>query len=177
MIIYKLLIINRLLKFASSAAPGDDFIAWCCSDAPPRVLSMSTRTAIILGFCLLASGALAQGASIAAPPFPVDVDWRGVALNGTPPPKDARPSLRIEGLSGRAFGSTGCNRWTASLTRLDDQLHFAPIAVTRRFCAGAAGEVERRFLAVLNAGPVWRIERGGLVLVSAHGRLRFRRSG
>ena len=138
---------------------------------------MSTRTAFISGFCLLASGALAQGSVIAPSPFPVDVDWRGVALNGKPPPTEARPSLRIEALSGRAFGSTGCNRWTASLTWIDDQLRFAPMAVTRRFCAGAAGEVERRFLAVLNAGPVWRIERGGLVLVSAQGRLRFRRSG
>ena len=132
---------------------------------------MYIRTAIFSGFCLLAAAAFAQGS------FPFDVDWQGFALNGSDGPKDARPSLRIEGLSGRAFGSTGCNRWTASFTRLDDQLHFSPIAVTRRFCAGAAGEVERRFLAVLNAGPVWRIERGGLVLVSAHGRLRFRRSG
>ncbi len=132
---------------------------------------MLLRAAVFAGFCLQCSTAFSQGR------FPVDVDWLAVALNGNAAPKDARPSLRIEAASGRAFGATGCNRWTASLSRTDAELHFAPMAVTRRFCAGAAGDVERRFLAVLNADPRWRLERGGLVLESPQGRLRFRRGG
>ena len=134
---------------------------------------MSTRILFYLGLNLLAFTAQAQTPRA----FPSHVEWRLVSINAAPARSQDPASLRIEAEGGRAFGSTGCNRWMASATGIDERLRFAPLAVTRRFCAGAGGEIERQFLAVLNAGPLWRLQRNSLVLASGKTRLRFKRAG
>ena len=134
---------------------------------------MFTRTIFLCCFGVLACAAEAQTPRA----FPSQVEWRLVAINAAPARGQDPASLRIEAEGGRAFGSTGCNRWMASATKIDERLHFTPLAVTRRYCAGAGGEVERQFLAVLNAAPLWRLQRGALVLTSGKTRLRFRRAG
>ncbi len=138
---------------------------------------MFLRVVFLFGLGLLAAGALAQSAPGPWRSFPMDADWGLIAINGRRLPQDIHAHLRIEAGSGRAFGSTGCNRWTGALVGSEPRLRFTPIAVTRMFCAGAPGEAERHFLSVLNAGPVWRMERGGLVLIVGKTRLRFRRAG
>ena len=134
---------------------------------------MITRAIVLCGFGLLAFTAQAQTPRA----FPSNVEWHLVSINAAPARSQDPASLRIEAEGGRAFGSTGCNRWMASATGIDERLRFTPLAVTRRFCAGAGGEIERQFLGVLNAAPLWRLQRGALVLTSGKMRLRFRRAG
>jgi len=134
---------------------------------------MFTRALFLCGFGLLACAAQAQ----APRAFPSHIEWRLVSINAAPARSQDHASLRIETEGGRAFGSTGCNRWMASATGIDERLRFTPLAVTRRFCAGAGGQIERQFLAVLNAAPLWRLQRNSLILTSGKTRLRFRRAG
>ena len=134
---------------------------------------MFTRTIFLCCFGVLACAAEAQTPRA----FPSQVEWRLVSINAAPARSPDPASLRIEAEGGRAFGSTGCNRWMASAAGIDERLRFTPLAVTRRFCAGAGGEVERQVLAVLNAAPLWRLQRGALILTSGQTRLRFKRAG
>ena len=134
---------------------------------------MFTRALFLCGFGLLAGAAQAQTPRA----FPTHVQWRLVSINAAPARSQDPASLQIEAEGGRAFGSTGCNRWMASATGIDERLRFTPLAVTRRYCAGAGGEIERPFLAVLNAAPLWRLQRNSLILTSGKTRLRFRRAG
>ena len=134
---------------------------------------MITRVIFLCCFGVLAFTAHAQTPRA----FPSHVEWRLVSINAAPARSQDPASLRIEAEGRRAFGSTGCNRWMASTTAIDERLRFTPLAVTRRYCAGAAGEVERQFVAVLNAAPLWRLQRGALVLTSGKTRLRFKRAG
>jgi heat shock protein HslJ len=134
---------------------------------------MFTRALFLCGFVVLAFTAQAQTPRV----FPSHVEWRLVSINAAPARSPDPASLRIEAEGGRAFGSTGCNRWMGAITGIDERLRFSPLAVTRRYCAGAEGEIERQFVAVLNAAPLWRLQRGALVLTSGKTRLRFRRAG
>ena len=134
---------------------------------------MFTRAIFLCGFGVLACAAQAQTPRA----FPTHVQWRLVSINAAPARGPDPASLRIEAEGGRAFGSTGCNRWMASATEIDDRLRFTPLAATRRYCAGPGGEIERQFVAVLNAAPLWRLQRGALILTSGKTRLRFRRAG
>ena len=134
---------------------------------------MFTRAIFLGGFGLLAGAAQAQTPRA----FPSHVEWRLVSINAAPARSQDPASLRIESEGGRAFGSTGCNRWMGAIKGIDERLRFAPLAVTRRYCPGPGGEIERQFLAVLNAAPLWRLLRGALVLTSGKTRLRFRRAG
>ena len=134
---------------------------------------MFTRAIFICSFSLLACAAEAQTPRA----FPSNVEWRLVSINAAPARSQDPASLRIEAEGGRAFGSTGCNRWMGAITGIDERLRFSPLAVTRRYCAGAEGEIERQFVAVLNAAPLWRLQRGALVLTSGKTRLRFKRAG
>ena len=136
---------------------------------------MFMRAIFLCSFGLLAVTAQAQTQTPRA--FPSHVEWRLVSINAAPARSQDPASLRIEAEGGRAFGSTGCNRWMANATGMDDRLRFTPLAVTRRYCAGAGGEIERQFLGVLNAAPLWRLQRGSLVLTSGKTRLRFKRAG
>ena len=134
---------------------------------------MFTRAIFLCGFGVLACAAQAQTPRA----FPTHVQWRLVSINAAPARGPDPASLRIEAEGGRAFGSTGCNRWMGAITGIDERLRFSPLAVTRRYCAGPAGEIEPQFVAVLNAAPLWRLQRGALVLTSGKTRLRFRRAG
>ena len=134
---------------------------------------MITRAIFLCCFGLLGFTAQAQTPRA----FPSNVDWRLVSINAAPARSQDPASLRIEAEGGRAFGSTGCNRWMANATGIDERLSFTPLAVTRRYCAGAGGEVERQFVAVLNAAPLWRLQRNSLILTSGKTRLRFKRAG
>ena len=138
-----------------------------------QISPMLKRAILLCGFGVLAFAARAQTPRA----FPSSVEWRLVSINAAPARSQDPASLRIETESARAFGSTGCNRWMGAITGIDDRLRFSPVAVTRRYCAGPGGEIERQFVAVLNAAPLWRLQRGALVLTSGKTRLRFRRAG
>ena len=62
----------------------------------------------------------------------------------------AQAKASISFAAGAASGSTGCNRWTASVDQANG-LRFGVGAVTEMACPGPAMAAERRFLDALNA--------------------------
>lgn len=58
---------------------------------------------------------------------------------------------------GRAYGNAGCNHWFAPYTLEGDKLSFGTVGSTRKLCAPAVMEQEKRFLQALTTVQRWDI--------------------
>ena len=58
---------------------------------------------------------------------------------------------------GRAYGNAGCNHWFAPYTLEGDKLSFGTVGSTRKLCAPALMEQEKRFLQALSTVQRWDI--------------------
>lgn len=58
---------------------------------------------------------------------------------------------------GRAYGNAGCNHWFAPYTLDGDKLSFGTVGSTRKLCAPALMEQEKRFLQALTTVQRWDI--------------------
>lgn len=58
---------------------------------------------------------------------------------------------------GRAYGNAGCNHWFAPYTLDGEKLSFGPVGSTRKQCAPALMEQEKRFLKALETVQRWDI--------------------
>jgi heat shock protein HslJ len=74
---------------------------------------------------------------------------------------------------GRASGSAGCNRFTASYSQDGDKVSFGPAAATRMMCPQPEGvmEQEAQFLKALETAATARLEGDSLELRTATGAL------
>ncbi|WP_017902145.1 META domain-containing protein [Pseudomonas asplenii] len=61
------------------------------------------------------------------------------------------------GDDGRAYGNGGCNHWFAPYTLDGDSLSFGKVGSTRKLCAPALMEQEKRFLQALENVQRWDI--------------------
>lgn len=61
------------------------------------------------------------------------------------------------GDDGRAYGTAGCNHWFAPYTLEGDRLSFGKVGSTRKMCAPALMEQEKRFLQALETVQRWDI--------------------
>src|SRR5690349_16376422 len=61
------------------------------------------------------------------------------------------------GEDGRAYGNGGCNHWFAPYTLEGDKLTFGKIGSTRKLCAPALMEQEKRFLQALENVQRWDV--------------------
>lgn len=61
------------------------------------------------------------------------------------------------GEDGRAYGNGGCNHWFAPYTLDGDSLSFGKVGSTRKLCAPALMEQEKRFLQALENVQRWDI--------------------
>lgn len=61
------------------------------------------------------------------------------------------------GEDGRAYGTGGCNHWFAPYTLEGDKLSFGKVGSTRKLCAPALMEQEKRFLQSLETVQRWDI--------------------
>lgn len=96
-------------------------------------------------------------------------DWSLVALGDTAPPALPLPRIpRLMLADGRVAGTSGCNRLAGTYTRAQSSLRFGAVAGTRMMCADGM-EVERDFLAMLEAVAGWRVQSGQLELLDAAG--------
>jgi heat shock protein HslJ len=68
-------------------------------------------------------------------------------------PEGAAASLTLQP-DGRFAVDTGCNTGGGTYTVDGAQLHLSGIELTRRACTGAAGDLERAVLAVLQVSPI-----------------------
>jgi len=68
--------------------------------------------------------------------------------------------------AGRASGSSGCNRFSASYSETGNSLRFGQSAGTRMMCVQPQGvmEQEAQMLSALGSVARWRVEDGRLVL-------------
>ena len=81
-------------------------------------------------------------------------DGDSVGMMTIPPTVDAGVAIQEQRLVVR----TGCNRGSAEVTVHEDRLELGPLALTRMACAGAADEVERGVVRVLDGPEVdWSI--------------------
>jgi len=81
------------------------------------------------------------------------------------PAGERQPSILFLRQDRRVTGYSGCNGFTGGYDQRGDALTFGLLAMTRRYCAGAAGEVERKFVEMLSKVRSWQIE-GGMLLFS-----------
>ncbi|MHC2147660.1 META domain protein [compost metagenome] len=58
---------------------------------------------------------------------------------------------------GRAYGNAGCNHWFAPYQLDGDKLTFGKVGSTRKLCAPALMEQEKRFLQALETVQRWDI--------------------
>lgn len=72
--------------------------------------------------------------------------------------------------TGRASGSTGCNRWFSDVTREGDRITFGQMGMTRMACAEPQMAAEQRFEAALNATRRYRVAGEDLILTDDAGR-------
>ncbi len=110
---------------------------------------------------------VAAACSGTSPRSPEGPEWtmRSMATDGglVEAISDVTPTLRLDG--GRASGTAGCNRYTATYTLAGSGLSFGPIAATKMFCAGdGVMEQEDRYLSLLSTVDGWSIEQGRLIL-------------
>ncbi|MFJ3481906.1 META domain-containing protein [Pseudomonas sp. NPDC090202] len=59
------------------------------------------------------------------------------------------------GKDGRAYGNAGCNHWFAAYRLDGDAISFGPLGSTRKQCAPALMEQERRFLDAMGKVQRW----------------------
>lgn len=58
---------------------------------------------------------------------------------------------------GRAYGNAGCNHWFAPYTLNGEQLSFGKVGKTRKLCAPALMDQEKRFLQALETVQRWDV--------------------
>lgn len=89
-----------------------------------------------------------------------------------PAPTEGTITLQFSGNG--VSGQAGCNRFRGPLKAGDspDEMHFGPLATTRRLCPPDEMEAERRFLQRLSEVQTFRFQGGHLLLVGRGGESR-----
>ena len=75
---------------------------------------------------------------------------------------------------GKVAVDTGCNKGSGAAEIGDTTITFGPIATTKMFCEGAAGEVEQQVLGVLTGEVAYTVDADVLQLRGAGGGLDLR---
>lgn len=126
---------------------------------PARSLACSAA-ALVLTACLPAA---AQDGSL---PFDLIGKWKAEEIQGAAPQSGADSILEIEE-AGTVAGSGGCNTIFGQVRQGGGVLKIGPLAVTRKACAPAIMDQERKFVEAINAATDYRGERGSLTLLNA----------
>jgi heat shock protein HslJ len=92
-----------------------------------------------------------------------------------PEVEDAKQRPRLEFVrDGRLAGYTGCNMIAGKWRLEGSEIRLDALAATKRACLGPGGEVEKRFLAAVNASSRVSLEGAALVVQGSGGeRLAF----
>jgi putative lipoprotein len=127
------------------------------------------------GGLAILGGALVLGCQS---PVLASTDWTAEQVDGQAVLANARPTLAFEGEQ-RAGGTSGCNRWFASVEMSGETLRFSQAGATRMACEPYRMQQESRFLSALEAVRSYRVEGDTLRLLdeSQTERLRLSRTG
>ncbi len=91
--------------------------------------------------------------------------WRLVEVSDSP--VSPQPFITFDATNRQASGFAGCNNFFGSYELDGSSLKFGPVGATRMFCEGAAGEVEMRFMELLEQTRTWELRNGALLLLDA----------
>ena len=101
---------------------------------------MRISSAIAVGLIALGLPAAAQDAPRG---FPIDKPYKGVSISGFDVQKGALTlTVARDGDRLKAWGSAGCNTWTATAIVRDDQMDFAEIVTTKKACGKGVMKTE-----------------------------------
>lgn len=141
-----------------------------------RSLAVLAALGTIMALPALAQQAPAGNAlAPQAKPFPFNVSWTLVSMNGKPPGSD-QPTLQLDSQS-RMRGYAGCNTFSATAFPLKNQsMAVGPIAVTRKECDKGVMDAEKDYLIALRTARQWEVRDGNLYLRSERGELKFARA-
>jgi heat shock protein HslJ len=120
---------------------------------------------IALVCALLSIEVRVDGAQALEGPIWILHEVKGTVINV--PSGERRPFITFNQSETRAAGYSGCNEFFGSYRLKGESLVFGLLGTTRRFCGGAAGNVELEFLQVLQQTRAWRIEKGLLLLLDS----------
>ncbi|MEU2420564.1 META domain-containing protein [Streptomyces sp. NPDC007851] len=116
------------------------------------------KTPTMTAVALLATLAVACGGekdgSVSTPQPVTGIDWTvdSVTVDGTTRHAPAHAYVKIE--DGRAAGSYGCNRFSATAEVTDDRIRLSHARTTRMACDDARMTFERALSRTLSAGPL-----------------------
>ncbi|MGF1500718.1 MAG: META domain-containing protein [Paracoccaceae bacterium] len=100
----------------------------------------------------------------------LDSVWTVAHLQAEPPSLIEAPWIGF--VQGRAGGFAGCNRFEAPFgTAENDEIHFSPLALTRKACPGRMEAIERRFVGAIWAARYWAASEDAMALLDGDGRI------
>jgi putative lipoprotein len=99
---------------------------------------MARRRGVVAAL-LLATGAAAQGSAVTG------IEWAAEEILGHAVAPGVEVTLTLDG-AGRAFGRSGCNRFTGGATIGDGTLRFGQMAGTRMACPEPQMQAEQATL-------------------------------
>ena len=91
-----------------------------------------------------------------------------VSVDGAGLDEKQRPRLEFQ-REGRVSGFTGCNSLGGNWKITNGVVEMGPLAVTKRFCVGEGGELEKRFLEAVNDHGRIEMVNGRLVATGERG--------
>lgn len=129
----------------------------------------------MISLLMLAAALVAPAQAQVAPGgFPLDRTFNAVSISGFDVQK-MKMTLKVapnpSGAGVRAAGHAGCNGWNATVTLRDDQIDFANIVTTRKFCGKARMNSEEAFLSSLRSAKRWRLDGDRLIVEGDAARL------
>ena len=95
--------------------------------------------------------------------------WLLMEVKGTKvevPSGERRPFVTFNKAEAKATGYSGCNNFFGSYELKGEALSLGSLGMTRKFCAGVAGNVELEFLQALGETRAWRLENSILLLLN-----------
>lgn len=129
------------------------------------------RRAVISGLFAIGCAAVSFGAPAQGGGGGVAWDgstWLVEDIRGRGAPDNVQTTLSVSA-DGAAAGSTGCNRFRGQAVVDGATLRFGPLATTRRACAPAVADQEKKFLRALERVRFARFDGSRLLLLSKSG--------
>ena len=114
---------------------------------------------------------------VAKPDLPVEgTVWmvEGLVSNQAVSSMPAGVEASLVFADGKVAVDAGCNKGSGAAEIGDTTITFGPIATTKMFCEGAAGEVEQQVLGVLSGEVAYTVDSDALQLRGAGGGLDLR---
>lgn len=98
--------------------------------------------------------------------------WVLIDLDGSEELLGAAPTLEI-GEDGTVGGSAGCNTYSGPYAAEGMEISIGPLATTKMACEGPAGDIERTYLAALDAAGLWSLDDAGHLVLAGPTPLTF----